>query len=41
MKKYEKFSVCTRNALDYSDTYLETSLTDNQKKSYAEIQRST
>jgi len=32
MKKYEKFSVCTRNALDYSDTYLETNLTNEQKK---------
>jgi 2-haloacid dehalogenase len=33
MKKYEKFSVCTRNALDYSDAYLNTGLTEAQKKS--------
>jgi 2-haloacid dehalogenase len=33
MKKYEKFSVCTRNALDYSDAYLNTGLTEDQKKS--------
>ena len=33
MKRYEKFSVCTRNALDYSDAYLNTGLTEDQKKS--------
>jgi len=33
MKRYEKFSVCTRNALDFSDSYLDTSLTEEQKKS--------
>ena len=32
MKRYEKFSVCTRNALDYSDAYLNTGLTEDQKK---------
>ena len=33
MKRYEKFSICTRNALDYSDAYLNTGLTEDQKKS--------
>jgi 2-haloacid dehalogenase len=27
MKRHEKFSVCTRSALDYSDTYLNTGMT--------------
>ena len=31
MKRYEKFSVCTRNALDYSDAYLNTGLTEDNK----------
>jgi 2-haloacid dehalogenase len=31
MKRYEKFSVCTRSALDYSDTYLNTGLTEDNK----------
>ena len=33
MKQYKKFSVCTRSALDYSDAYLNTGLTEDQKKS--------
>ena len=31
MKRYEKFSVCTRNALDYSDIYLDAGLTEIKK----------
>ena len=31
MKRYEKFSVCTRNALDYSDAYLNTGLKEDNK----------
>ena len=39
MKRYEKFSVCTRNALDYSDAYLNTGLTEDQKKSLMQKHR--
>ena len=31
MKQYKKFSVCTRSALDYSDAYLNTGLTEDNK----------
>jgi len=31
MKRYERFSVCTQNALDYSDAYLNTGLTEDNK----------
>ncbi len=31
MKKYKKFSVCTQSALDYSDAYLNTGLTADEK----------
>lgn len=32
MKQYENFSVCTRQALDYTDTYFQTQLSAHQKQ---------
>lgn len=32
MKRYENFSVCTRDALDYTSAYLNAELTNDQKK---------
>ena len=42
MKQYKRFSVCTRSTLDYTNSYLNTGLTEDQKKkSYAKIQSFT
>ena len=33
MQKYENFGVCTRNALDYTDSYFKTNLKQQTKES--------
>lgn len=39
MRRYENFAVCTRNALDYTDSLLDTSLDDDAKQSLMEAYR--
>lgn len=39
MQRYENFAVCTRNALDYTDSLLNTSLDDDAKQSLMEAYR--
>jgi 2-haloacid dehalogenase len=39
MRRYENFAVCTRDALDYTDTLLDTGLDDNAKQSLMETYR--
>lgn len=39
MRRYENFAVCTRNALDYTDSLLDTSLDDEAKQSLMEAYR--
>ena len=39
MRRYENFAVCTRNALDYTDTLLNTALDDGAKQALMETYR--
>lgn len=39
MRRYENFAVCTRNALDYTDTLLNTGLDDNAKQALMDAYR--
>jgi 2-haloacid dehalogenase len=39
MRRYENFAVCTRNALDYTDSLLQTGLTDEAKQALMETYR--
>ena len=39
MRRYENFAVCTRNALDYTDTLLQTGLDDTAKQALMETYR--
>ena len=39
MRRYENFAVCTRNALDYTDTLLNTALSDDAKQALMETYR--
>lgn len=39
MRRYENFAVCTRNALDYTDTLLDTGLNDDAKQALMETYR--
>lgn len=39
MRRYENFAVCTRNALDYTDSLLQTGLTDEAKQTLMETYR--
>ncbi len=39
MRRYENFAVCTRNALDYTNSLLQTGLTDEAKQTLMETYR--
>ena len=39
MRRYENFAICTRQALDYTDTLLQTSLDDSVKEGLMQIYR--